>query len=54
MYFLGVSVYIAAMVTDLAAALDDLEKVIREDAAGKQAARLHLANAIRFHNEIIA
>lgn len=49
MYFLGMGFYVSAMVDDLAAALNDINKSIREQPIEEAA----FADGIRFHNEMI-
>lgn len=49
LYFLGICFYVPVMVKDLAVALDDLDKSLRDRSNRSQV----LACEIRFHNEII-
>lgn len=56
MYYVGICVYVSAMVDDLAIALDKLDQSLRDQSAERTAhtySQQALANAIRFHNEII-
>lgn len=49
MYFLGMGFYVSAMVDDLAATLNDLNRSLQDRSIEESA----LANGIRFHNKMI-